>query len=228
MSSARQELTGTELAPKTLDTLAELQGRRPQVRGMALHQNVRESVSERFVELDVALFTKCLRSALHHREVRRVQDGARTRCCECVWTTTSCSNSSAEDAATADRPESARKAFTSATVTALQKPNGGVRGIATGTSFRRLVARTLARQFRKAVAATCAPFQFALSTRAGTDCVGHAMRAFTDANPMTTVLSFDGIGAYDYVYRSAFLKKLHSVPSLQGLLPFVRATWSNT
>ena len=45
----------------------------------------------------------------------------------------------------------------SASMTALQKPDGGVRGTATGTSFRRLVARTLARQFGKAVEATCAP-----------------------------------------------------------------------
>ena len=105
-----------------------------------------------------------------------------------------------------------------------QKPDGGVRGIATGTSFPRLVARTLARQFGKAVEATCAPFQFALSTRASTDCVGHAIRAVADANPVCTVLSIDGIGAYDHVYRSAMLAKLHEVPSLQGLLPFVRAT----
>ena len=115
----------------------------------------------------------------------------------------------------------------SATMTALQKPDGGVRGIATGTSFRRLVARTLARQFGKAVEATCAPFQFALSTRAGTDCVGHAIRALTDANPLTTILSIDGIGAYDHVYRSGFLQKLLNVPSLQGLLPFVRATYAD-
>ena len=96
-----------------------------------------------------------------------------------------------------------------------------------GTSFRRLVARTQARQFGKAVEATCAPFQFALSTRAGTDCVGHAIRALTDANPLTTILLIDGIGAYDHVYRSAFLKKLLNVPSLQGLLPFVRATYAD-
>ena len=72
----------------------------------------------------------------------------------------------------------------SATMMALQKPDGGVRGIATGTSSRRLVAETLARQFGKAVESTCAPFQFALSTRAGTDCVGHVVRALTDENPV--------------------------------------------
>ena len=103
----------------------------------------------------------------------------------------------------------------------------GCVALATGTSFRRLVARTLARQFGKAVEASCAPFQFALSTRAGTDCVGHAIRAVTDANTMCTVLSIDGIGAYDHVYQSAMLAKLREVPSLQGLLPFVRATYAN-
>ena len=133
----------------------------------------------------------------------------------------------AEDCAAATMPETARKAFMSATMTALQKPDGGVRGIATGTSFRRLVAKTLARQFGKAVEATCAPFQFALSTRAGTDCVGHAIRAVTEANHHAIVLSIDGVGAYDHVYRAAMMEKLHQVPSLQGLLPFVRATYAN-
>ena len=55
----------------------------------------------------------------------------------------------AEDCASASVAEKIRKAFISASMTALQKPDGGVRGIATGTSFRRLVARTLARQFGK-------------------------------------------------------------------------------
>ena len=48
----------------------------------------------------------------------------------------------AEDCASASMPETIRRAFMSASMTALQKPDGGVRGIATGTSVRRLVART--------------------------------------------------------------------------------------
>ena len=111
-------------------------------------------------------------------------------------------------------------------MTALQKQDGGVRGIATGTSFRRLVEKTLARQFGKAVEAACSPYQFALSTRAGADCVGHAIRAFTDADPLCTVLSINGVEAYDHVLRSSFLAKLHSVPSLQGLLPFLRSVYA--
>ena len=76
----------------------------------------------------------------------------------------------AADFARATSPRSVTHSLTLAT--ALQKKDGGVRGIATGTSFRRLVAKTLAKQFGKTVEAACAPFQFALSTRAGVDCVG--------------------------------------------------------
>ena len=43
--------------------------------------------------------------------------------------------------------------------------------------------------------------------------------------PQATVLSIDGIGAYDHVHRSAMLGKVLEVPSLRGLLPFVRAAY---
>ena len=46
-------------------------------------------------------------------------------------------------------------------LTALQKPNGSVRGIVASDVFRRLVARTMAQ------------FQCALSTRVGTECIAH-------------------------------------------------------
>ena len=72
-------------------------------------------------------------------------------------------------------------------MTAVRKPDGGVRGIATGTVFRRHVAKCLSRQYISEVEKVCAPYQFAMSTRAGADCVGHAVRAMTDLNPRTTV-----------------------------------------
>ena len=52
-------------------------------------------------------------------------------------------------------------------LTALQKPNGGVRGIVVGDILRRLVGRTMAQQLSDVVKAATAPFQYALSTRAG-------------------------------------------------------------
>ena len=133
LSRARQELTGAALAPKTLDTLAQLQGRRPQEREMEIPAEVMEFVPDRPFELDHALFTKCLQSA---------PSG-------CAPGPGGCSNEmlrvclddcevfqllfrAAEDCASASMPESVKKAFMSATITALQKPDGGVRGIATG------------------------------------------------------------------------------------------------
>ena len=96
-------------------------------------------------------------------------------------------------------PSSIASALMSARLTALVKTGGGVRSVATGCSLRRLVARAPAKQFSSHFEEECAPFQHALSTRAGTDCVGHLLRAATDATPTATVLSVDGIGAFDHV-----------------------------
>ena len=126
--------------------------------------------------------------------------------------------------AKAEVPQEIAEALVSARLTALRKPQGGVRGIATGTAFRRLVARTLARQFLPEVEDACAPFQFALSTRAGTDCVGHAVRLLTDLGPNATLLSIVGVGAYDNVRRMAMLSKLDSLPKARAMLPFVCRT----
>ena len=51
-------------------------------------------------------------------------------------------------------------------MTALRKDGGGVRGIA-GEVIRRVTARTIAQQLGPAVEVSTAPFQYALSTRAG-------------------------------------------------------------
>ena len=67
-------------------------------------------------------------------------------------------------------------------LTVLRKPGGGVRGIATGDTFRRLVSRSLARMF-----------------------------ADTFDDSAATVVSLDGRSAYDTISRTAFLIKLRDV-----------------
>ena len=123
----------------------------------------------------------------------------------------------AEDFARGTAPN-VSQCFMLANLTALQKKDGGVRGIITGTTFRRLVAKTLARQFSRQVEAACAPFQFALSTRAGVDCVGHA--------DCEATLPINGVGAYDHVFRSSILAKLLEVLGLRPLLPLVRSIYA--
>ena len=50
---------------------------------------------------------------------------------------------------------------------------------------------------------------------------GHAIRVMTDLDARATILSVDGVGAYDHVLRSSMLGKLMEVPHLRLLIPFV-------
>ena len=79
-------------------------------------------------------------------------------------------------------------------MTALSKPDGGVRGIVVGNIFRRLVARTIAKQVAEKVEAATAPFQHALSTKAGCECVAHILQTLTDLDPETTIVDRLGGG----------------------------------
>ena len=66
----------------------------------------------------------------------------------------------------------------------------------------------MARQLGEAVKVATAPFQVALSTRAGCDYVAHALQAVTEADPNATVLLIDGISAFDSMSREAMLRGL--------------------
>ena len=88
-------------------------------------------------------------------------------------------------------------------IVALQKPNGRVRGIVVGDLLRRLVARCLAQTYAPQIHTACKPHQFALSTRAGTEAIVHALTAAAESNPTHTILSVDGIGAYDTLSRAS-------------------------
>ena len=80
-------------------------------------------------------------------------------------------------------------------ITALQKPDGGVRGIVVGDILRRLVARTMAKQMAARVEAATAPFQYALTTKAGCESVAHILQSLTDQDERATIVSIDGVGA---------------------------------
>ncbi|CAE7916754.1 unnamed protein product, partial [Symbiodinium sp. KB8] len=108
-------------------------------------------------------------------------------------------------------PGSVSAALGLSRLTALRKPGGGVRGIATGDTFRRLVSRSLARMFADTFDEATRPYQFALQTRAGTDALSGMLRAAVDLDSAATIVSLDGRSAYDTISRTAFLRKLHAV-----------------
>ena len=106
-------------------------------------------------------------------------------------------------------------------MTALRKANGGVRGIVVGDVVRRLVARTMAQQLGPQVESAMAPFQYALSTRGGSECVAYVIQGLSELNPDSTVMSIDGISAYDQISRAAMLDGLYTHCGGETI-PFVR------
>ena len=126
----------------------------------------------------------------------------------------------AQDLARACAPDEVVDAIRLGRLTAPQKPNGGVRGIVVGDIIRRLVARTIAQQLSSTVEQATAPFQHALSTKVGGECIAHALQALTDLDPRTTVLSVDGVGTFDLISR-CWMEGLRSIPGGDSVLPFV-------
>ncbi len=61
-----------------------------------------------------------------------------------------------------------------------------------------------------------------MSTRAGTESVAHALQACTALQDDTTILSIDGISAFDSISRSAMLEGLNSLPEARASLKYVR------
>ena len=98
----------------------------------------------------------------------------------------------AELLARAQVPPSIKEAIRLGPLTALRKLDGGVRGIVVGDIVRRLVARTISQQLSERVQAATAPFQYALSTRAGCECVAHALQGITEMSECNSHNHFRG------------------------------------
>ena len=84
-----------------------------------------------------------------------------------------------------------------------------------GDILRRLVAKTLAQEISHHIEAATSPFQYALTTRCGCECIAHAAQALTDADPEATVLSIDGICTFDLISRAAMLTALKDAPGVR-------------
>ena len=67
-----------------------------------------------------------------------------------------------------------------------------------------------------------APFQYALSTRAGCECIAHVLEGITELHPELTNTSIDGISAFDMISRESMLRGLLEVEGGGAALPFVR------
>ncbi len=134
----------------------------------------------------------------------------------------------AQRMAEADIPVQISDALRLCKLTAIRKSEDRVRGLNAGDSLRRLVARTLAQQHAEEFQRATSPFNCGLSVRGGTEAAIHLIRSAADGDPNLVVTKIDGIGAYDHIYRSTMLHKLHSLPNAHKLIPFVLMSYGST
>ena len=74
----------------------------------------------------------------------------------------------------------------------------------------RFLYRTMSQQLMEAVQVATSPFQCAMSTKSG-----------CEMDPRATVMSIDGISAYDLISRQAMMQGLRDVFGRSSALPFV-------
>ena len=229
LSAARQALTAGPLAPGTAETLQELRDptRRPNEPYAPLHPSLSEFQPDQPVHLADDLILMNLRRA--RKGAAPGPSGLTTDTLRILLdddTATTNLIRVARHFAQASIPAEIARAIGLGRMVALTKPNGRVRGIVVGDVLRRLVSRCLAQKYAQPIHTACQPHQFALATRSGTEAVVHALTAVTEANPTHTILSVDGVGAYDNISRNSMLQGLRDVPEANRCLPFVNVLWS--
>ena len=80
----------------------------------------------------------------------------------------------------------------------------------------------MAKQLGDAVMTATSPHQYALSTRAGCECIAHALQGLTELDPRATVTSIDGVSAFDHISRGAMMTGLMRDEGGSAALQFVR------
>ena len=208
LSAARQALTAAPTAPATHSTLEEL--RDPARRPPEPYQHLSPEVSNFQPDQPIQL------PAPQPPEIQTRSTSDTLRLVLDDEEATQRLTAVAQSLARADVPPSIIPCLGLGRMVALQKPNGRARGIIIGDVLRRLVSRSLAQTYAEAIHTACSPHQFALSTRAGTKAIIHTITAAAQANPAHTIVSVDGIGAYDTISRESMLQGLMAVPAAQS------------
>ena len=91
-----------------------------------------------------------------------------------------------------------------------------------GRLIQKVGCRIIAQQASEDVDQATEPFQFALSTRAACECVSHVVQTLLEIDENTTLLSVDGVGAFDLISRKAMIEGLLDMPNGDQFLLFVR------
>ena len=191
LSAAGRALVSEPLAPGSEATLAELRdpARRPSEPYGPIAGEVLEFQPPEPCPLPLAAFVEGLRGA--RRGSAAGPSGATNEHLRILLNDeedTLRLHAAAERIATAELPPPVLDALRVGRIVALRKPAGGVRALVVGNVLRRLVGRVLAQTFSAQLQQACQPFQFGLSTRAGTEALARVLRVATEVDPRATVV----------------------------------------
>lgn len=122
-------------------------------------------------------------------------------------------------------PESIQPFLFGASLTALNKKDGGLRPIAVGNTLRRLVAKCACSQARDLTSEVLPPHQLGFGVAQGAECAVHAARIFTNnLTPHQALVKVDFRNAFNCIRRDKMLAAVEEfIPSL---LPFVHSAYS--
>ena len=110
---------------------------------------------------------------------------------------------------------------------AIAKPeSSGVRPIAIGEIFTRLVGKAVVIQLRDALQNAMLPLQFGVAVPGGAEAVVLGIRAALEAHPEWVVLKVDVANAFNTVHRSTIFQALaDGEEAIQSIIPFVRSMY---
>ena len=123
-------------------------------------------------------------------------------------------------------PDPARNAFFGGSLIAIQKKHGGLRPIAIGSSYRRLVGKLIAKHVTASVSSQLMPIQLGVGAPLGCEVAVHAVRkyALTSRDSHELLVKLDLSNAFNSVSREAVLSQVsRRCPSA---LPLVRQAYA--
>ena len=117
-------------------------------------------------------------------------------------------------------PDKIRPIFFGANVTALSKPDGGIRPIAVGCTLRRLVSRILTTRVRPQLAAYLSPHQLGFGVPGGCEAAIHAVRKYCLSPPPDgAILQLDFENAFNAARRDIALQcVIEQVPEMYNYI----------
>jgi hypothetical protein len=118
-------------------------------------------------------------------------------------------------------PDSIRPIFFGAALTALRKKDGGIRPIAVGLTWRRLVAKILVKRITPDLASKFSPHQLGVGVRGGCEAGAHSARIYYNSNHNEGKVLFkiDFRNAFNEVRRDVLLQIV--TKEFPSILPFV-------